>query len=230
MDKLQEKLDFLLDKYAVSQKAVLEKDTVWVDGKAFALLPWRQERRFTELRQMVKSGTVGAISHFKIMSLNPRTTSLEAVIRRELDTARFIGGFEITEVFAVQNGGTASVLAQSDTGAVVTLELDTTLPEGSRVIDKHEIITTRGTACDRAMDSQTPLSSLYVYGADAAEYTDVDFELYGLLPEEVAQVRQAFEIAKYPKTGEENNREAARLAVLLARTLESAGNGRNLTV
>lgn len=206
MNILQEKLNFLLDKYAVAKEAILSDDgkSVTVDGKTYPILPWRSERRLVELKKMVDSKTVGAISHFKIMSLNPKTVSLDDVLLRELDTAEYIGSLKITEIFKAENGPTAAVICMTDKEAVITLELSTNLKEGAVVIDKHEIITDRGTACDRAVDSQTPLSSLYVYGEENAEYTDVDFELYGLTADLVAVVRGAFEIAKNVSVGENN--------------------------
>ena len=47
MNALQEKLDFLLDKYAVAKKALLSDDgkTVTVDGNEYPILSWRSERR-----------------------------------------------------------------------------------------------------------------------------------------------------------------------------------------
>ena len=57
MNKLQEKLDFLLDKYAVNVKAVIADDNsaVTVNGKDYALLPWRNERRFIELKKSART-------------------------------------------------------------------------------------------------------------------------------------------------------------------------------
>ncbi len=231
MNILQEKLNFLLDKYAVNCAATLSNDnnSLQIDGKTYALLPWRNERRFIELKKIVKD-TVGNISHFKIMSINPEGTNLEYVIKRELDTAEFISGLKITEIFEVKNVNTASVICMTDSGAVFTLELSATLPKGSEVIDKHEIITDRGTACDRNVDSQTPLSSIYVYGKQHEEFTDVDFELYGLSIYEVSVVRQAFDIAKCVSVGEELNAADLRLKAILEKAALSEKQLENVTV
>lgn len=229
MNKLQEKLDFLLDKYAVSSKAIIADDnsSVTVNGTKYALLPWRNERRFIELKKICEN-TVGQISHFKIMSLNPKTVDLDYIIKRELDTAEYISGLKVTEIFKAQNGNTCSVMCMTDKKAVFTLELDATLPEKAEVIDKHEIITDRGTACDRNVDSQTPLSSVYVYGEKHEEYTDVDFELYGLSIYEISVVRQAFDVAKNISVGENNNVVNDRLNVLLEKAELSAKTCENV--
>ncbi len=231
MSILQEKLNFLLDKYAVNCRAVLANDnnSVQIDGKTYALLPWRNERRFVELKKIVDT-TVGNISHFKIMSINPETAELNYIIKRELDTAEFISGLKITEIFEAENNNTASVICMTDSGAVFTLELSATLPAGSEVIDKHEIITDRGTACDRNVDSQTPLSSVYVYGKTHEEYTDVDFELYGLSIYEISVVRQAFDIAKCKAVGDELSSADARLEKLLCAASNSEKNCENVRV
>ena len=51
MKKLQEKLDFLLEKYSVDVKAQLKDEkTVIIDGKEIKTLPHSSERRFMELK------------------------------------------------------------------------------------------------------------------------------------------------------------------------------------
>lgn len=223
MKNLQEKLNFLLDKYAVKNGAEISADgkSVTVNGVKYALLPWRNERRLIELKKIVDSHTVGQVSHFKIMSLNSKTQKLSEIIKREIDTAEYVGGLKVTEIFEAKNGETCSVMCMTDKKAVITLELDATLPENAETIDKHEIITDRGTACDRAVDSQTPLSSTYVYGEKHEEYTDVDFELYGLSIGEIAAVRQAFDVAKNIALGEELNAADERLNKLVKAAAES---------
>ena len=49
MNKLQEKLDFLTEKYSVDVKAVLKNDrTVVIDGEELPIFAHRNERRFIE--------------------------------------------------------------------------------------------------------------------------------------------------------------------------------------
>ncbi len=231
MNILQKKLDFLLDKYAVDSKAILSADnkTVEVNGRSYALLPWRYERRFIELKKIVDT-TVGNISHFKIMSINPSTSDLNYIVKRELDIAEYVSSLKITEVFKAENDDVASVICMTESGAVFTLEIAANLDKDCEVIDKHEIITDRGTACDRAVDSQTPLYSVYVYGKKREEYTDVDFELYGLSVYEISVVRAALDIAKNIKLGEENDITNARLDMLAEKAAESARLCENISV
>ncbi|MBR1867893.1 MAG: hypothetical protein IJ800_04870 [Clostridia bacterium] len=216
MSKLQKYLDFLIEKYEVETKGILSDDgkKVSVDGKEYPLLPWRNERRFIELKKICET-TVGEISHFKIMSVNSKSISLSDVIKKEIDLVEYIGASKITKVFEAKNGETCSIICETEKGWVATLELACSLPSKTKTVDKHEIITDRGTACDRGVDSQTPLYSTYVYGGEEKTFTDVDFELYGLTAEEISVVRQAFEITKNGKIGEENIQSDARLEKLL---------------
>ena len=50
MNRLQEKLNFLLEKYSVDVEAVLKNDkTVVIEGMELPILSHRNERRFIEI-------------------------------------------------------------------------------------------------------------------------------------------------------------------------------------
>ena len=67
MNNLQEKLDFLLDKYSVESKVVLKNDnTVIADGIEIPIFPPMYERRFLELKNIVNGGTLVGISVMRI--------------------------------------------------------------------------------------------------------------------------------------------------------------------
>ena len=54
MNRLQEKLDFLLEKYSVDTKVVLKDcKTVVINGMELPILSHRSERRFVELKNIV---------------------------------------------------------------------------------------------------------------------------------------------------------------------------------
>ena len=66
MERLKEKLDFLLDKYSVGEKVILKDgETALFGGKEIPLLPHRAERRYTELRNIVTGGTLEGVSMMK---------------------------------------------------------------------------------------------------------------------------------------------------------------------
>lgn len=198
MKKLQEKLDFLLDKYDVSAKAELlsEKEAL-VAGERKSLLPWRSERRFIEMKALIDSGRLTGLSTMRITHVLNRGADLYEILRREADIFEFVTGETICEIFAVANGTVAlNAIAKSKNGIVCSFELSATLPEETPAMDKHEIIAVSGNICDRVVDTQVPQSSIYVFGDKPMSFTDVDAELFGLSIGECAIVRHVFEIAQ----------------------------------
>lgn len=211
--ELQKGIDLLTEKYCVS-KAKLSCDgkTVAVDGKEFPLLPWRAERRFNELKNLVASKQINGISTMRTLRIEKQGADLLDVFYREADICRYILGTEIVDVFAIANGDKAlNVIAGTKDGYVCTFELYASLHENEKNIDKHEIIAVNGVACDRVVDTQVPQASIYVFSGkpEADAYTDVDAELYGFEIEECAVIRSAFDIAK---NGTSLECEASRLS------------------
>ena len=196
MKVLQEKLDFLLDKYAVDVKAVLkDKNTVVIDGKEIPLLAHRCERRFIELKNIAHNGTLTGISVLRSARLVKKGECLNCQLYRELDIAAFVLDDKFVSIFTIDNGNTLNAIAKTEKGIVCTIEISAVLSEDEKEIDKHELISQRGTACDKVVDTQIMQNSIYVYGNRQKTYTDVDFELYGLEIPDIAVVRQAFAVA-----------------------------------
>ncbi len=195
MEKLQKGLIFLLEKYASGKKAeLISRELVCSDGKEIPLLPWRCQRRFTELRDLVRLGRIEDVSVIRISHIAKKGTPLTSILRRELDVCSFLLDSPVKVEHAVYGGElTCNMVATLANGVVCTIEAAATLPAQAEKIDKHEIIARRGVACDRTVDTQVPQSSVYVFSDRGAEsYTDTDFELYGLTEEDAAVVRQAF--------------------------------------
>ncbi len=124
----------------------------------------------------------------------------------------------------MESGDALNVLAVTEDGVVCTLELAATLPAGEAPKDKHEIITRRGIACDVVVDAQLRQESIYVFGAKKEAFTDVDFECYGLAPDEVATVRAAFSLA-VSGAADEAADTAKRLEAIAAKVKRSAESG-----
>ena len=197
MKILQEKLDFLLDKYSVSANAVLKDiNTVVVDCKEIPLLSHRNERRFTELKNNVNNGTLVGISVMLVARIVEKGSDVFEALKREFDLCQWILQRKIKSVTAMQNDNVLNVIATTEDGVVCTIEISATLKMGEAPIDKHEIISQRGIACDVVVDAQLKQDSVYVFGCENKKYTDVDFELYGLSIEDIAVVRCAFSVAQ----------------------------------
>ncbi len=197
MNKLQEKLDFLAEKYELKCRPQL-KDcrTVIIDGAEYPLFPHRSERRFIELKNIAGNGTLKGISVMRVQRITQKDADVYSELKREADICRFVLQSEIKTVTVMQNGNVLNAVLRTDDGIVITIEISATLRCGTEPKDKHEIISERGIACDIVVDAQIKQDSVYIYGENEEKFTDVDFELYGLSIDEIATVRSAAALAQ----------------------------------
>ncbi|MBR3933280.1 MAG: hypothetical protein IKJ68_05170 [Clostridia bacterium] len=225
MKKLQEKLDFLLEKYSVDVKAVLKNEkTVVINEKEIPILSHRCERRFLELKNIVNNGTLVGISVMRVARIVEKGKDIYAELYREFDLCQYILQRKIKSVMVMQNDNVLNAIATTDDGIVCTIEISATLASGEIAKDKHEIISQRGIACDVVVDAQLKQDSVYVFGSENKKFTDVDFELYGLSIEEIAIVRAAFNLAQN-KNYDEMTAIDANLTKLVDMAKKSATNG-----
>jgi len=225
MKKLQEKLDFLLEKYSVERKAILKDcKTVVIDGKDIPTLSHRSERRFVELKNIVNNGTLVGISVMRVARIVESGKDIYEELYREFDICQFVLQRKIKTVTVMENGNVLNAIATTEDGVVCTFEISATLEKGEIAKDKHEIISQRGIACDVVVDAQLKQDSIYVFGNENKKYTDVDFELYGLSIEEIAVVRAAFSIAQN-KNYDEMAAIDANLIKLVEMAKKSAKSG-----
>ena len=195
---MQKGLNYLLTKYSVGTDAVLSADgkTVKINGESVPVLAFESERRFIELRGLVMTGRLGNMCTYRIGHTAPKGTDLFMLLEREIGILEFTVNSKATEIFAIAGNNTMNCIVETENGCVCTVELGATLEEGESDIDKHEIITDSGVACDRVVDTQMPQQSIYVYGKREAVYMDTDAELYGYKECEINTIRAAFAIAK----------------------------------
>ena len=195
---MQKGLDLLLKKYSVSTNAALSADgkNVIVDGTEIPVLPWESERRIIELRNLVVTGRLGNMCTYRIGHTAPKGSDLFALLAREIGILEFTVNSKVKEMFAIAGRNTMNCITETENGCVCTVELGATLDEGKRDIDKHEIITDNGVACDRVVDTQLPQDSIYVFGKSNQAYMDTDAELYGYSEIEINTIRNAFTVAK----------------------------------
>lgn len=209
---MQEKLKFLLEKYSVNANAeALDETCVKVDGAEIALLPWESERRFVELRKLVVDKRVGNMCTYRIGHTTTKGSDIFALLKREAGVIEFTLNSKIKEIFAIAGENTLNAIAETENDCVCTVELACTLQAGERDIDKHEIITDNGIACDMVVDTQVPQSSIYLFGNKQETYTDVDAELYGCSAAQVAVIRNAFAVCKSEEQRKHNAAENAWL-------------------
>ena len=229
---MQKGLDLLLKKYSVSKKAELSLDgkTLAIDGKEFPVLPYESERRFIELRNLVLNKRLGNMCTYRIGSTSKKGSDLFEMLKREIGILEFTINSTVKEIFAISSGNAMNCIAETENGCVATIELGATMEDGQKDIDKHEIITDNGVACDRVVDTQKPQESIYVYGKNKMTFTDTDAELYGYSEREINTIRNAFAIAKNEELGELNAKKAAHIEKVIAAAKLSLANLENVKV
>lgn len=226
MKELQNKLDFLLEKYAIEKKAVLkDRKTVIINGEELPLFAHRYERRIIELEKLANDGTLFGISVMRTARIVERGSDVFDELYRELDICQYVLRRKIKTITVMQNERVLNTIAVTDDGIVCTIEVSATLTKGEPPKDKHEIISQRGIACDIVVDAQLKQDSIYVFGNENKKYTDVDFEIFGLLIDDTAVVRAAFALAQSEdysdiKNDAENLERLIRLAQKSAKTNE----------
>ena len=215
---MQKGLNYLLDKYSVGKEAILSSDgkTVKIDGENVPTLPWESERRFIELRGLVMTGRLGNMCTYRIGHTAKKGTDLFELLSREIGILEFTVNSAAIEIFAIAGNNSMNCIVETKNGCVATIELAATLEEGERDIDKHEIITDAGVACDRVVDTQMPQESIYVYGKKEEVYMDTDAELYGYKECEINTIRAAFANAKSPELCKEKCAKMAHIEKVVA--------------
>ena len=221
---MQKGLNLLLEKYSVDVKATFENNgkTLAINGNTYPVLPYESERRFIELRNLNLTGRLGNMCTYRIGHTAKKGTDLFELLAREIGILEFTVDSKVKEIFAIRSENTMNCIAETENGCVCTIELGATLLDGQPDIDKHEIITDSGVACDRVVDTQTPQSSIYVYGKENKTFTDTDAELYGYSEMEINTIRNAFLIAKNNALAIDNAAKFEHINAVVTAAKESA--------
>ena len=253
---LNEALAGLLEKYAVSPsqswwlgnrgeagQQLPDSSVMLLPGYACAeaplsentipLLPWRSERRFQELKNLVDNQTITPVLMCRFACITDgEVLSLDAALYREFDLVQWLGGAPIVSVYASQCGEQAvNAIVRLESGAIGSVEVATSLPAGTPIRDRHEIIARRGVASDRVVDTQVPQSSVYVWNdSGGSEFTDTDAELSGLDSSSVSLVRSAYEALARPESRPELRQRHENLRTLVDLVHESNRQCRRLDV
>ena len=214
---MQNGLNLLLEKYSVYTKATFSDDgkTIEIDGASVPLLPWESERRFIELRNLVLTGRLGNVCTYRIGHTAKKGTDMLELLAREIGILEFTVNSKVKEIFAIAGKYAMNCIVETENGCVCTIELAATLNDGQNDIDKHEIITDNGVACDRVVDTQMPQSSIYLFGKTQEEFTDTDAELYGYTETRINTIRNAFALAKNEALRNENKEKMKHIKAVV---------------
>lgn len=169
-----------------------------VAGEVVPLLPWRSQRRFTELKRLIEEEVVAPVLMTRFSCQTDGVSlGLAGVLYREFDLAEWLLGARIETVAASIQGEAANVIARLANGVVCGIEASAMLPPGTAMLDRHELIARRGVASDRVVDTQVPQQSVYLFTPQGTQaYTDCDAELFEWAADDVALVRAALEAFK----------------------------------
>jgi hypothetical protein len=157
---------------------------------------------------------------------------LRAILYREFDLAEWLLGSPIATVAASIQGELASVVVRLANGTVCGVEAGATLPRGSAMLDRHELIARRGVASDQVVDTQVPQQSVYlVTGQGTQVYTDTDAELFGMTIDEITLVRAALDaFRRFDQACPMLRNQHARLVRLVELAFESDRLGKRLSL
>lgn len=188
------------------------------------VFPWRNERRFIELKRIVETKTLEDVVLCRFSCVIDETSSnLRQILYREFDLLEWIIGSDIVSVFgSAYENKFVNLIAKLENGTIVSIEAGTTLPEGSEMLDRHELIARRGVASDRVVDTHVPQQSVYLFEKSGVRsWTDTDAELFGLETDEINAVRAAFDLAKTPEKMGANRAQHKRLLEFVDQSLQS---------
>ena len=228
--KMNEALAFLSEQYSVPHGEIVmdggRYKVIAADGTATALLPWRVERRFFELKNLILNKTLERVSTLRFASITAGG-SLKEQLARELDLAAWMLNEKIISLYAVcAKDVAANVIVKFGNDVSASIECSTKLPADGRPIDRHEIIAGRGIASDQAVDTQIPQYSIYAFTDKGEErYTDVDSELFGFSNDEIWIIRAAFAVLSNPGLSAEWNSAEKTMNELAAAVFESDRSG-----
>lgn len=227
-------LSMLLDKYDINNQGeyvflVDDLPALMVANNPIPLLPWRQDKRMKEIKNMRLSGQVGEPSVYRATRIVENTKKLDAEIKRELDLCEWIMESPVATIYMVENDRAANIIAKLENEVVCTLEIATTLNVGEADINRHEINTRRGVISDYVVDTQINQQSVYLFGENKDMFYDTDFELFGLDYYEITTVRSAFAMLSQ-EMGEEYKQRGTRLTQLLEAAKESNKQQRRIYI
>lgn len=189
------------------------------------LMPWRSERRFIELRNLVATRTVETVCLWRSRCLSsPERWTLSQAIYREIGLCQWVLGEQFVSVYAATHTEkAANIVGRLASGIACGLEISLALPEDSPLLDRHEAISRRGVASDQVVDSILRPSSVYVMSSKGVQaYLDTDSELFGLAEDQAALVREAFASIRHTEDADlEAHRQICRVVAAVARSVKS---------
>lgn len=181
--------------------SLTDSQELCIEDIKIPLMPWRFNRRLMEMKSLiVNDGAVKNLCSYKSVIVDHKNVDLRTLVYKELDVCQWLIGDEISYVYSLKNQDSALLLiAKMHSGVVCTFEIATTLSNESNPITRHEIVGVEGIITDRSINEQVPVEAVYLFCDDKKDpigYTDMDYTMFGLSPEEIMLVDNAIYLLK----------------------------------
>lgn len=221
---LMREMDIPKYSYGKMQSSIV--DQLCYQGKEIPVFYWRHEPKIMGLR-IYGQKNVQENCTLNAYSFAGKDETIEELLFREMDLAEYILGAKVVKVTAVRNGDACNIIGVTELGTCVNLEIGTTMAPGSTNQCQHRLITKRGMANDRVVDTQVVQESVYVYdnrSTTPTTYSDLDLYLYGLRTTDILKVSFAFSILTERQNVEELILQAKHLNQVVKAVQESVDN------
>lgn len=196
----------------------LEEDSVRIGDVRIPMMHWRFDRRLTEMRGLVGKA-VKNLCAYKSVLVDHAGKDFDRILLRELDVCQWLIGQELVSVYAISHSDKAVLaLAETASGIVCAFDLAATLSPETNPITRHEIIGVEGIITDRSINEQVPVEAVYVFKdseKNPETFTDTDFSMLGLTPEEVQIVDYTIDLLENPDQYDELQCRYDRLTKLI---------------
>ena len=173
-------------------------DTLVLGEDRIPLPYWRYEFRIFSMNEYGKENPDDNCM-LNVYSYVGKHETLLQHLYRELDIAEFLLCSRIKKVTAFKNGDACNLIAVTEAGTTANLELGATMAPGTINQCQHRLLTTRGMACDRPVESMVAESSTYLFASDSVtprEFNDLEYYLWGLGADDVVRVTYIQDIIK----------------------------------
>jgi len=211
----------------------LDDNYLTVNGRKVHLMPWRFNRRLSEMRSLVgENHGVQNICAYKSVRIERSDRDFKRILLEELDTCSWLTGHETSSVYAVSNSDrTLLAIAETADGIVCALDLAATLSAESLPVTRHELIGEEGIITDRAINEQVPVSAVYLFKNSEKHpesFTDMDLSMLGLIPEEIQIVDFILHILAHPDEINEWNKRYEKLEKTVECVYSSIQTGKKI--
>ncbi len=233
LNKLLGKLEIAVPRYKIVRGGRDDFcDTLEWSGKRIPVLWWRFHEKYGAMKNFLAGENPGTVCGINVYSFTTVEESLTRLLYRELDIAEWLLGSQTKKVTAFRTGDAMNAIAVMHNGTVANLELGATMPQGAMPQCQHRVLTTSGMTSDRAVDTVTVQSAVYVFAGDPKPdvYTDLESWLYGLSPDDTDAVMFLLAVMRGEADGDGFAAADAHLKAAVKAACDSADQERTCEV